>query len=97
MPRRTDNYADAIDALSSLNILDGFKDGDSYSFKADGTFTRAQAAKIVAIVHNAATNGANQRPGRDLRSVQQCTEPVRGLQLQLGSALHQLLPHHRPG
>ena len=54
----TDNYADAIDALSSLNILDGFKDGDNYSFKADGTFTRAQAAKIVAIVHNAATNGA---------------------------------------
>lgn len=56
--KATDNYADAIDALSSLNILDGFKDGDSYSFKADGTFTRAQAAKIVAIVHNAATNGA---------------------------------------
>ena len=55
--KATDNYADAIDALSSLNILDGFKDGDNYSFKADGTFTRAQAAKIVAIVHNAATNG----------------------------------------
>ena len=53
----TDNYANAIDALSSLNILDGFKDGDNYSFKADETFTRAQAAKIVAIVHNAATNG----------------------------------------
>ena len=56
--KATDTYADAIDALSSLNILDGFKDGDNYSFKADGTFTRAQAAKIVAIVHNAATNGA---------------------------------------
>ena len=55
--KATDTYADAIDALSSLNILDGFKDGDNYSFKADGTFTRAQAAKIVAIVHNAATNG----------------------------------------
>lgn len=55
--KATDNYADAIDALSSLNILDGFKDGDNYSFKANGTFTRAQAAKIVAIVHNAATNG----------------------------------------
>lgn len=52
------NYADAIDALSSLKILDGFKDGDSYSFKAEDPFTRAQAAKIVAIVHNAATNGA---------------------------------------
>lgn len=54
----TDNYANAIDALSSLKILDGFKDGDNYSFKAEDPFTRAQAAKIVAIVHNAATNGA---------------------------------------
>ncbi len=53
----TDTYADAIDALSSLKILDGFKDGDNYSFKAEDPFTRAQAAKIVAIVHNAATNG----------------------------------------
>ena len=52
--KATDNYADAIDALSSLKILDGFEDG---TFKADGTFNRAQAAKIVAIVHNAATNG----------------------------------------
>ena len=56
--KATDNYADAIDALSSLKILDGFKDGDNYSFKAEDPFTRAQAAKIVAIVHNAATNGA---------------------------------------
>ena len=47
-------YADAIDALSSLKILDGFEDGE---FKADRTFNRAQAAKIVAIVHNAATIG----------------------------------------
>ena len=54
----TDNYANAIDALSSLKILDGFKNGDNYSFKAEDPFTRAQAAKIVAIVHNAATNGA---------------------------------------
>lgn len=50
-------YADAIDALSSLKILDGFEDE---TFKADGTLTRAQAAKIVAIVHNAATNGRIQ-------------------------------------
>ena len=56
--KATDNYADAIDALSSLKILDGFKDGDNYSFKSGDKFTRAQAAKIVAIVHNAATNGA---------------------------------------
>ena len=53
---KADNdYAVAIDVLSSLNILDGFEDG---TFKADGKLTRAQAAKIVAIVHNAATNGA---------------------------------------
>lgn len=51
------SYADAIDALSSLKILDGFEDE---TFKADGTLTRAQAAKIVAIVHNAATNGRIQ-------------------------------------
>ncbi len=52
--KATDTYADAIDALSSLSILDGFEDG---TFKTEGTLTRAQAAKIVAIVHNAATNG----------------------------------------
>ena len=50
----TNTYADAIDALSSLSILDGFEDE---TFKSEGTLTRAQAAKIVAIVHNAATNG----------------------------------------
>lgn len=51
------DYAVAIDVLSNLNILDGFKDGENYKFQPDGYFTRAQAAKIVAIVHNAATNG----------------------------------------
>ena len=50
-------FAEAIDVLSNLNILDGFKDGEKYKFQPDGYFTRAQAAKIVAIVHNAATNG----------------------------------------
>ena len=59
------NYADAIDALSSLKILDGFEDE---TFKADGTLTRAQAAKIVAIVHNAATNGRIQSDIADLYS-----------------------------
>ena len=58
-------YADAIDALSSLKILDGFEDE---TFKADGTLTRAQAAKIVAIVHNAATNGRIQSDIADLYS-----------------------------
>ena len=52
--KATDTYADAIDILSSLNVLDGFTDG---TFKSEGTLTRAQAAKMVAIVHNAATNG----------------------------------------
>ena len=55
--KATDDYANAIDILSNLKILDGFKDGDNYSFKSGDKFTRAQAAKIVAIVHNAATNG----------------------------------------
>ena len=50
-------FAEAIDVLSNLNILDGFKDGEKYKFQPDGYFTRAQAAKIVAIIHNAATNG----------------------------------------
>ena len=50
------DYAEAIDILSNLNILDGFKTGETYNFQPDGYFTRAQAAKIVAIVHNAATN-----------------------------------------
>ena len=55
---KADNdYAEAIDVLSNLNILDGFKTGETYNFQPDGYFTRAQAAKIVAIVHNAATNG----------------------------------------
>lgn len=58
--KATDDYANAIDALSNLKILDGFKDGDNYSFKAEDPFTRAQAAKIVAIIHNAATNGKIQ-------------------------------------
>ena len=52
-----DDYAEAIDVLSNLGILDGFKTGETYAFQPDGYFTRAQAAKIVAIVHNAATNG----------------------------------------
>lgn len=59
-------YADAIDVLSELKILDGFKDGDAYSFKADQNFTRAQAAKIVAIVHNATIKGEIQSDIADL-------------------------------
>ena len=52
--KATDNYAKAIDVLSNLGIIDGFTDGE---YKPEGYFTRAQAAKMVAIVHNAATNG----------------------------------------
>ena len=62
-----DTYAEAIDILSNLKILDGFKvSDDKYEFRADGTLTRAQAAKIVAIVHNAATNGKIQSDIADL-------------------------------
>ena len=50
----TDNYANAIDALSNLGILDGFEDG---TFKPEGRLTRAQAAKIIAVVNNAKTTG----------------------------------------
>ena len=65
--KATDNYAEAIDILSNLKILDGFKvSDDKYEFRADGTLTRAQAAKIVAIVHNAATNGKIQSDIADL-------------------------------
>ena len=64
--KATDNYADAIDALSSLKILDGFlRMATTIPSRLRESFTRAQAAKIVAIVHNAATNGAIKRPGRD--------------------------------
>ena len=55
--KEDNSYAVAIDVLSNLGILDGFKNGETYNFQPDGYFTRAQAAKIVAIVHNAATNG----------------------------------------
>ena len=65
--KATDTYAEAIDILSNLKILDGFKTSDDkYEFRADGTLTRAQAAKIVAIVHNAATNGKIQSDIADL-------------------------------
>ena len=58
---KADNdYYEAIDVLSNLGILDGFENGN---FQPDGYFTRAQAAKIVAIVHNAATN--NKIKGQD--------------------------------
>ena len=56
------DYAVAIDVLSNLNILDGYEDGTFKPSKDEktgtGYLTRAQAAKIVALVHNAATTGA---------------------------------------
>ena len=56
-------YAVAIDVLSNLGILDGFPTGE---FKPEGLLTRAEAAKIVAIVHNAAINGEIQSDIADL-------------------------------
>ena len=32
------DYAEAIDVLSNLNILDGFKTGETYNFQPDGYF-----------------------------------------------------------
>ena len=52
--KSTDNYAEAIDVLSNLNILDGFGDG---KFQPEGKLTRAQAAKLIAVVNNAKTTG----------------------------------------
>ena len=63
--KSSDNYADAIDILSTLGILDGFEDG---TFKSEGNLNREQAAKLVAIVHNAATNGRIQTNIADLYS-----------------------------
>ena len=63
--KSSDNYADAIDILSTLGILDGFEDG---TFKSEGTLNREQAAKLVAIVHNAATNNKIQSNIADLYS-----------------------------
>ena len=40
------DYVEAVDVLSTMGVLDGYKDG---SFKPDGTITRAEAAKIIAI------------------------------------------------
>ena len=31
------DYAEAIDVLSNLNILDGFKTGETYNFQPDGS------------------------------------------------------------
>ena len=63
--KSSDNYADAIDILSTLGILDGFEDG---TFKSEGNLNREQAAKLVAIVHNAATNNKIQSNIADLYS-----------------------------
>ena len=63
--KSSDNYADAIDILSTLGILDGFDDG---TFKSEGNLNREQAAKLVAIVHNAATNNKIQSNIADLYS-----------------------------
>lgn len=52
--KNTDSYADAIDVLSNLNILDGYKDGN---FKPEGTLKRAEAAKLIAVINNAKTTG----------------------------------------
>lgn len=53
-------YADAVEILSALGILDGFPDG---TFQPKGTLTRGQAAKIVSIIHNATVVGKIQDIG----------------------------------
>ena len=41
----SDDYAEAIDVMSALEIIDGYGDGD---FRPQGTLTRGAAAKIIA-------------------------------------------------
>ena len=46
-------YAEAVDVLSALKIIDGYEDG---SFKPENTIKRSEAAKIiVAMVNKVAT------------------------------------------
>ena len=42
------DYAEAIDVLSNLNILDGFKNGETYNFQPDGYFTRMLSPACTA-------------------------------------------------
>ncbi|MBQ1948126.1 MAG: S-layer homology domain-containing protein [Clostridia bacterium] len=43
-----DSYAEAVNMLVDLNILDGYKESDGLYFKPNGTITRAEVAKIIA-------------------------------------------------
>ncbi|WLR50678.1 S-layer homology domain-containing protein [Bacillus tianshenii] len=50
-----DWFSEAVDYLTSENILNGYEDG---SFKPQGELTRAEAAKILATALNLDTEGA---------------------------------------
>lgn len=52
----TADYSEAVDVLSALKVLEGFPVGDDYEFRPQDSLTRAQAAKVIAIFDNGATD-----------------------------------------
>ena len=51
-----ENYAEAVDVLTGIKVIDGVKSGDTYAFQPTGTLTREQAAKIIAYMLLGPTN-----------------------------------------
>ncbi len=56
----TANYAEAVQVLSALNIINGYEDG---TFKPEGKITRAEYAAIVCRILDMGDAGANQVGG----------------------------------
>ena len=71
------DYAEAIDVLSNLNILDGFKTGETYNFQPDGYFTPCSGSQDRGDRPQCGYQRQDQEAGCYLQPVQQRTEPVR--------------------
>ncbi len=56
----TANYAEAVQVLSALNIINGYEDG---TFKPEGKITRAEYSAIVCRILDMGDAGANQVGG----------------------------------
>ena len=54
------NYQEAVDVLTAIGILDGYTDG---SFQPTSTITRAEMAKMIAVLYNAGTDIKNLYAG----------------------------------
>jgi len=50
------NYEAAVDVLSAIGILNGYKTGDEYTFKPGDDIEREEAAKMIAVLSNAGTD-----------------------------------------